>query len=188
MCIHNSLRGSMREQDIFRWGRQGGVCIWGRAGALVSWLSSLEGTDTQLTLLQYLSPSVSLCFPLNNLSHIIYLYLSISFTLTHTDMQLSPLSTQTHTYAHALGVVRSWGWRSEQAGICTEGNLIGIPCAKHMRSPWLTDPACQPALPPSRHCHQIKTCISEKSTAGLKRFSYSGSCILGTTRSILCAL
>lgn len=84
------------------------------------------------------SPSLSTVVDLNNLSHIIYLPTSISFTLTrthsHTRTQLSP-SPHKHTYTHASGGwVLGMVW-SEQAGICTQGNLIGVPCAKHMRSP-----------------------------------------------------
>lgn len=155
MCIHNRLRGNMIEQDVNR---------RGRVGALLSSPSSLEGTDTQPTLLQSLLPSLCLTamLDLNNISPIIYLFTSPSRSLsqtntpTRTDMKLSPHAPKlTHTYmpggvgSRVPGLV----W-SERAGIRTEGNLIGIPCAKHMRSPWLTDPA-SPA--PSLQCRQIKT-------------------------------
>lgn len=128
--------------------------MWGRVGALCSSPSSLEGPDTQLTLLQSLSLSASLSamVELNNSSLIIYLYLPISFTLTHAQLSTS-LHTHTHTHASRGWVLRRVLCR-EQAGICTEGNLIGIPCAKHMRSPPLTDPARQPVSSPPLPSHE----------------------------------
>lgn len=135
-CICDSSQGNTREPDMNGGGRRR-TCVWGRVGFLLSSLGSLEGT-----LLGLLTLPHSFCLTmtdLNNLSHIIYL----SHNRSHNHL-LIDTNTRSHTCLKVFGP----GSHVERAGIWAEGNLIGIPYAKHMRSPWLTGPAC-----PATHQH-----------------------------------
>lgn len=146
-CMCDSSWGNTREPDTNGGGRRR-TCVWGRVGVLLSSLGSLEGT-----LLGLLTLPHSFCLTmtdLNNLSHIICLTHKPSHSRSHLL-----IDTNTHSHTHTCLKVFGPGSHVERAGIWAEGNLIGIPYAKHMRSPWLTGPAC-----PATHRHhrcEIKT-------------------------------
>lgn len=171
MCIHNSLRGNMREQDVNRWGRRPG---WGVGGAVceegwepcwvhrVHW-RGLTHSSASCSLSLSFSLSLSTMVDLNNLSHIIYLSTSLTRSLPHTN---TLVHTQTrnylplHTNAHIHTCLRGLG---PGAGVeWASWNLHrGKPdrhslCQTHEVT--LTDWSCLPAsLPPSLQCRHIKT-------------------------------
>lgn len=77
----------------------------------------LTHSSPSCSLFHFLSPSLSAIVDLNNSCHIIYLYLSISFTLTdvhtHTRNYLHPCTnTHIHTCLEGLGPAAGVEWAS----------------------------------------------------------------------------
>lgn len=135
-------------------GDGGALCEEGWEPCLVHWVHWKGPTDSaaSYSLFHFLPPSLSAVVDLNNSSHIIYLYLSISFTLfrarTHADTcnYLHP-----HTNTHLLTCLKGLG---PGAGVeWASWNLHrGKPdrhslCQTHEVTP--TDWSCQPvSIPP----------------------------------------
>lgn len=169
----NSLRGNMRDQDVNRWGRRRVACMRGRVGALLSSWSSLEGTDTQLTLLYSLSLSYSLLtmVDLNNLSLIICLSTSHTQTHPHTKTcNYLSIHTHIHTCLRGLGSGGGVEWASwnlqrgkpDRHSLCQTYEVT--------LTDWSRLPAGLPACQPPSTAVRFKPFISKKSNTRLGWF------------------